>query len=116
MAVKTGEGDPRDADGRVQTGPEHLTILDGLRQARGADRLAGSRYKLFDGYNHASRNQLGVAYLDGRTPRLIVERGTYGVIVVVAYRYASGKLTEAWRWDNRGLGREYRGGGAGPTG
>ena len=30
VAVKTGEGDPRDKDGRVQTGPEYLTILDGL--------------------------------------------------------------------------------------
>ena len=29
MAVKTGEGDPRDDDGRVQSGPEYLTVLDG---------------------------------------------------------------------------------------
>ena len=39
VAVKTGEGDspdadPRDADGRVQSGPERLTILDGASGKR----------------------------------------------------------------------------------
>ncbi|MHC4251885.1 MAG: rhamnogalacturonan lyase family protein, partial [Planctomycetota bacterium] len=29
VAVKTGAGDPRDADGRVRSGPEYLAILDG---------------------------------------------------------------------------------------
>ena len=29
VAVKTGEGDPRDPDGRVTSGPEYLSILDG---------------------------------------------------------------------------------------
>ena len=40
VAVKTGEGDPRDEDGRVQTGPEYLTILDGAD--RQADRRAST--------------------------------------------------------------------------
>ena len=30
IAVKTGEGDPRGPDGRVQTGPESVSILDGM--------------------------------------------------------------------------------------
>ncbi|MGI6355594.1 MAG: hypothetical protein ACOX6W_10935 [Lentisphaeria bacterium] len=30
VAVKMGEGDPRDEDGRVTSGPEWLVILDGM--------------------------------------------------------------------------------------
>ena len=111
VAVKTGQGDPRDADGRVETGPEHLTILDGLDGAPKA-KIAWPSRELFPEYNRASRNQLGVAYLDGKSPYLIVERGTYDLIVVVTYRFANGKLSEHWRWDNGKLGREYRGQGA----
>ncbi len=115
VAVKTGEGDPRDEDGRVQTGPEYLTLLDGLTGEPTA-RIDWPPRELFEDtsrpYNYASRNQLGVAFLDGERPYLIVERGTYNVIVVIAYRYDDGKLAEHWRWDNRKLGREYRGQGA----
>jgi len=110
VAVKTGQGDPRDADGRVQTGPEHLTILDGL-WGKPITRIAWPPRELFKDtprpYNYASRNQIGIAYLDGKTPHLIVERGTYNVIVVIAYRFNGGKLDEVWRWE-----REYQGQGA----
>jgi rhamnogalacturonan endolyase len=115
VALKTGEGDPRDADGRVQTGPEYLSILDGLT-GKPVTRIDWPPRELFKdtsrAYNYASRNQLGVAYLDGQRPYLIVERGTYNVIVVIAYRFEGGKLAEHWRWDNRKLGREYQGQGA----
>ncbi|MFH1268828.1 MAG: silent information regulator protein Sir2 [Planctomycetota bacterium] len=115
VAVKTGEGDPRDEDGRVQSGPEHLTLLDGLT-GKPITRIDWPSRDLFKEtsrpYNYASRNQLGVAYLDGQRPYLIVERGTYNVIVVIAYRFEDGKLAEHWRWDNRGLPREYQGQGA----
>jgi rhamnogalacturonan endolyase len=115
VAVKTGEGDPRDEDGRVQSGPEYLTVLDGLT-GKPIARIDWPPRELFKGtsrpYNYASRNQLGVAYLDGERPYLIVERGTYNVIVVIAYRFEDGKLAEHWRWDNRDLGREYQGQGA----
>jgi len=115
VAVKTGEGDPRDADGRVQTGPEYLSILDG-RTGKTITRLDWPSRDLFQDtsspYNYASRNQLHVAYLDGENPYLIVARGTYNVMVVIAYRFRDGKLTEHWRWDNRGLPRAYQGQGA----
>ena len=115
VALKTGEGDPRDEDGRVQTGPEYLTILDGLT-GKPITRIDWPPRELFQDtprpYNYASRNQLGVAYLDGREPYLIVERGTYNVIVVIAYRFEDGKLAEHWRWDNLKLPREYQGQGA----
>ncbi|MDP6039336.1 MAG: dockerin type I domain-containing protein, partial [Candidatus Latescibacteria bacterium] len=115
VAVKTGEGDPRDKDGRVQSGAEYLTILDGLT-GEPITRIEWPSRSLFDNttnpYNYASRNQLGVAFLDGKTPCLIVERGTYNVIVVIAYELSGGKLRELWQWDNLKLPRHYSGQGA----
>ena len=115
VAVKTGVGDPRDADGRVQTGPEYLTLLDGMTGAPITQIDWPPREWFGDTsspYNYASRNQLGVAYLDERDPYLIVERGTYNVIVVIAYRFRDGKLSEHWRWDNRTEPRSCWGQGA----
>lgn len=111
VAVKTGEGDPRGSDGRVQTGPEYLTILDG-ETGRPVTRVDWPARELFPSYNYASRNQLAVAYLDGKTPALIVLRGTYNVMVAIAYRYEKKELKEIWRWDNRGLERKFQGQGA----
>jgi len=114
VAVKTGEGDPRDAEGKVRTGPEYLTILDGLTGKPRA-RVAWPSRDLFRGrwaYNYASRNQLCVAYLDGKTPCLVVERGTYNIIIVVAYEFHGGKLRELWRWRNDKEPRRYWGQGA----
>jgi len=114
VAVKTGEGDPRDPDGRVRTGPEYLSILDGSTGKVVAQVAWPSRegFEGERGYNYASRNQLGVAYLDGRRPSLVVERGTYNLIKVVAYRLEDGRLKEHWRWDNTGESKSYWGQGA----
>ena len=114
VAVKTGEGDPRDSDGRVQTGPEYVTVLSG-RTGRPIARLDWPSRDLFTGqhaYNYASRNQLGVACLDGRPPALIVARGTYNVMTAVAYRFRDGKLQQLWKWDNIGQDRKLWGQGA----
>jgi len=114
VAAKTGEGDPRDAEGKVQSGPEYLTILNGQtgQPIARIDWPSRSDFGGEHGYNYASRNQLGVAYLDGKTPALIVGRGTYNLMKVVAYRFGGGKLEELWRWDNKNLGRTWQGQGA----
>ena len=115
VACKSGEGDPRDAEGKVREGPEYLSILDGLT-GKLRTRVPWPSRKVFGSgsraYNYSSRNQLGVAYLDGKTPCLIVERGTYNVIVVVAYEFHRGKLRELWRWTNEGKPRKFWGQGA----
>ncbi|HEY3320816.1 MAG TPA: silent information regulator protein Sir2 [Planctomycetota bacterium] len=113
VICKDGEGDPRDAEGKVQSGPEYLTILDGQTgkvRAR-TDWVPRALFEKF-GYNYASRNQLGIAYLDGKTPCLIVERGTYNLIILVAYEFHDGKLRELWRWSNENLKKNYWGQGA----
>lgn len=117
VVVKTGEGDPRGPTGKVETGAEYLTILDG-QTGQEIEKVAwpprepfyktGGKY----GYNYASRNQLGIAYLDGRNPHLIVVRGTYGLIMVRAYQFAEKKLQLIWEWSNESLDRKWWGQGA----
>ena len=58
----------------MQSGPEYLSILDGTT-GQPITRVAWPSREPFDTYNTASRNQICVAYLDGKTPCLIVERG-----------------------------------------
>ena len=111
VCLKAGEGDPRDADGHVQTGPEYLLILDGMTGQEKA-RIDWPKREDFPSYNYASRNQMCVAYLDGKTPSLIVERGTYNVIQVLAYEYHNGELQQQWRWEDQEEGGRYRGQGA----
>ena len=114
VAVKSGLGDPRDKEGKVRSGPEYLTILDGLT-GKTRTKVDWPARKLFTGsrgYNYASRNQLGVAYLDGKTPCLLVERGTYNLIILTAYEFHAGKLRELWTWTNKKEPRKYWGQGA----
>jgi rhamnogalacturonan endolyase len=116
VAAKTGQGDPRDKDGRVRSGPEYATILDGPSGKPVARVDWPSREGFGDvldrGYNLASRNQIGVAYLDGKTPCLIVARGTYSLMKVAAYEFHGGRLRELWRWDNSLEPKSFRGQGA----
>ncbi len=111
VALKAGEGDPRGEDGKVQSGPEYAVVLDG-RTGKPLARAPWPDRKLFGKYNHASRNQIGVAYLDGSTPALLVQRGTYRRMILDAWEFQDGKLRKLWRWDNRPLPRSWWGQGA----
>ncbi len=111
VAAKIGEGDPRDKDGRVTTGPEWVVVWDGMT-GREIARAPWPDRKDFPDYNRASRNQIAVAYLDGKTPSLLTLRGTYGRMRVDAYMLTGGSLHCIWRYDNKDLGRPYRGQGA----
>jgi rhamnogalacturonan endolyase len=112
IALKTGpEEDVRDNDGRVSTGPEFLSILNGLTGEEMA-RVDWPSRDGFPSYNYFSRNQMCVAYLDGKTPCLVVVRGTYNTIKVRAYEFHNNELKELWRWDDRESGSIYRGQGA----
>lgn len=111
VAAKIGEGDPRDADGRVTSGSEWVVVWDGMT-GRELARAPWPDRKDFPDYNRASRNQIAVAYLDGRSPSLITLRGTYNRMRADAYRLSEGHLELIWRYDNKDLGRAYRGQGA----
>lgn len=100
IALKGGEGDPRSPDGHVSTGPEFLMILDGKtgKEITRTDWIPREGYVTHEALN---RNQLSVAYLDGKTPCIIAERGTYDVIALAAYTFHDNQLHEVWKWNDR---------------
>jgi rhamnogalacturonan endolyase len=108
VVVKSGESDPRNKEGKVLTGPEYVSILDGMTGKTIAKADWIPREPFFEvnkehAYNYASRNQIAVAYLDGIHPHLIVLRGTYNLMMVRAYRLIGNELKLVWKWDNRNL-------------
>ncbi len=114
VVLKQGEGDPRDADGKVTSGPEYLVVLDGLTGKEIA-RAPWPDREGFENYNLASRNQLAAAYLDGKTPAILALRGTYGRMKVEAWQLNAGKLENLWKFDNKDMPRKFRGQGAHAT-
>ena len=102
---KAGAGDPRESTGHVRSGPEYLVKIDGMT-GKVIKKLAWPSREGFDDYNYYCRNLLGIAYLDGRRPHLIVERGTYKIIKVQAYEP---DLTLKWSWEASGKYASYRG-------
>jgi LmbE family N-acetylglucosaminyl deacetylase len=109
IAVKTGEGDPRGEDGRVRESKEYLSILNGMT---GEEITKTPWIPRLDIYKLSSRNQLGVAYLDGKTPSVMMARGTYEEMHLRAYSYHDGALELQWEWSNVNEPKEYWGQGA----
>jgi len=99
IAVKTGPADVREKDGRVRSGPEWCSILNGMTGEEICKVDWPGRSWRFGDYNRNNRNQMGMAYLDGKTPCLLVARGTYRMMMVDAYQLVNGKLEKLWHWD-----------------
>lgn len=112
---RAGEEQQRNITGFVLSGPEYLTIFDGLTGAE----LATTKYlpprhptKLNptteemaalwgDGVgNRVDRFLACVAYLDGKRPSLVMTRGYYTRAVLAAWNWRGGKLTHVWTFDS----------------
>lgn len=79
--------------------PEYLSVLDGLTGEE-LDRVPWiEQHQSFGDYNRNNRNQMAIAYLDGKTPCVLINRGTYRRMVVDAYQLVDGKLQLLWEWD-----------------
>jgi rhamnogalacturonan endolyase len=100
-------------DGRILSGPEFLTVFDGLTGAalKTVDYLPGR--DPIDGWggiggnggndnygNRCDRFLACVAYLDGKRPSLVMCRGVYGRTVLAAWDWRDGKLTSRWVFDS----------------
>jgi len=98
--------DYRNSAGWVQTGPEFLTVFNGLTGAAmstisyqpARDNVAdwGDSYG-----NRQDRFVSAVAYLDGARPSLIVGRGYYNRLTRAAYNWRNGQLTMLWKFDSK---------------
>ena len=99
IAVKTAPKGIRKTNGCVYDGEEWVSIWDGMTGRELAKADWPLRTARLGDHNRINRNQLGVAYLDGKTPCLIVARGTYKAMFADAFQYHDGKLTKLWSWD-----------------
>lgn len=100
VALKTAPTSvTRDETGRVTDGPEHLTILDGMTGNPLAHADWPPRSDRLGDYNRKNRNQLTVAWLDGKTPCIIALRGTYKALFAHAWQYKDNALKPVWQWD-----------------
>jgi fibronectin type 3 domain-containing protein len=108
-------GDPnadyRNSSGYVLTGPEYLTVFEGLT-GKALDTVEytpprGDVGSWGDTYgNRVDRFLAGVAYLDGEHPSVVFSRGYYTRAVLAAYDLVDGKLRQRWVFDSNDKGSE----------
>lgn len=100
VALKTADEDYLMNDqGRVYGGSEYLSILNGMTGKEIARVDWPERNDRYGNLIRQNRNQIGMAYLDGKTPCILAARGTYKLMVVDAWQLNNGKLEKLWRWD-----------------
>jgi rhamnogalacturonan endolyase len=113
--------DYRTSSGYVLSGPEYLTVFDGLtgralttanyQAPRGTVSAWGDSYG-----NRVDRFLAGVGYFDGVRPSLLMCRGYYTRTVLTAWDFRGGNLTQRWIFDTgnstTGSLAGYRGQGA----
>jgi rhamnogalacturonan endolyase len=99
--------------GFVLEGPEYCSLLDGAT-GKDIDKVnwveRGNPADWGDDRgNRVNRNQLGVAYLDGKNPSLLVLRGTYTKMRIDAYNLIEKKLKQIWSWSGEDENPPLRG-------
>ena len=107
--------DYRDPAGRILSGPEFLTVFDGLTgKALATTAYVPPRHPTNpkptpeelkagwgDGYGNRVDRFLGcIAYLDGQRPSVVMARGYYTRTVLAAWDWRGGKLTSRWVFDS----------------
>ncbi|RDI34447.1 carbohydrate binding protein with CBM6 domain [Lentzea flaviverrucosa] len=128
LAVKTGDGtvsgtgqvignagaDHRNSSGYIITGPEYLTVFNGLTGAVMStvpfDPARGNICDWGDcNGNRGDRFLAGTAYLDGKRPSIVMGRGYYEKSAIAAWDFRDGRLTRRWKFDSGTAGRQWTG-------
>ncbi|HUR59448.1 MAG TPA: hypothetical protein VM029_17155, partial [Opitutaceae bacterium] len=95
---------PGAREGNALEGPEWVTVYNGEtgKEIDHADWIELGKVQDWGDNtgNRASRHMMGVAYLDGKTPALLVVRGTYGMMKIDAWTLENKQLKKIWRWTN----------------
>jgi len=100
VALKSTRNDyTKDYRRRINGGSEYLTILDGMTGKVIDEVPWNERNFRYGDTNRQNRNQIGLAYLDGKTPAIISLRGTYRLMTANAYQLNGNKLETLWKWD-----------------
>lgn len=122
--------DYRNQSGYVLSGPEYLTVFEGLTgkaldtvkyvPARAPDTLNPTGQEINqlwgDAYgNRLDRYNAAVAYADGVHPSAIMCRGYYTWTNLVAWDFKDGKLTQRWYFNGNDYTAPGNGRGADPT-
>ncbi|MBQ0887907.1 rhamnogalacturonan lyase [Streptomyces sp. RM72] len=117
--IGSSSADHRNSGGYVLSGPEYLTMFNGLTgkamgtvdyvPARGSVSSWGDSYG-----NRVDRFLAGTAYLDGSRPSVIMARGYYTRTVIAAWDWRGGQFTRRWTFDtnsstNSGKGYDGQG-------
>jgi rhamnogalacturonan endolyase len=97
----------------VLDGPEYLAVYDG-ETGKEIDKVDWiERGQVTDwadrSGNRSSRHMMATAYLDGKTPSVLVVRGTYGLMKIDAWMLRNRKLEKVWRWTNERAAFMYQG-------
>jgi hypothetical protein len=128
LAVKTGDGsvsgtgqvignanaDHRNSAGYIITGPEYLTVFNGLTgAAMSTVPFEPARGNICDwgdcNGNRGDRFLAGTAYLDGQRPSIVMGRGYYAKSTIAAWDFRNGALTLRWKFDSRTAGSQWTG-------
>ncbi|WP_405722972.1 rhamnogalacturonan lyase [Streptomyces sp. NBC_01537] len=117
--IGSASADYRNSSGYVLSGPEYLTMFNGLTGAAMATvdyvPARGTVSSWGDSYgNRVDRFLAGTAYLDGARPSLIMARGYYTRTVIAAWDWRGGAFTRRWTFDtnsstNTGKGYDGQG-------
>lgn len=123
-------GDPTknyvNENGMILSGPEYLTVFEGETGAEintvnyQVPRFSGGLYptdeQMTETWGDAKGNRLdrflgAVAYLDGKTPSVIMSRGYYTRTAIAAWDYKDKKLSLRWLFDTESSeeNKKYRG-------
>lgn len=102
--------------GRIITGPEYLTVFNGLTGAamKTVDYIPGRGDICAWGANECKANRCDrflacVAYLDGVHPSPVFCRGYYGRLTIAAWDWNGKDLTQRWFFDSDNGHPEYMG-------
>jgi len=114
-SVTTPRREGTSGAGFILSGPEYLTVFDGLTgKALASETYLPRRHPKTDsptpeqmketwGDGHGNRIDrflAGVAYLDGERPSIVMARGYYTRAVLAAWDFRNGKLKSRWVFDS----------------